>query len=452
MRYIIGIISTARRWQNGAPTRAKHVSMGNRLRIATAVIAALALGATACNLELTNPNAPTEEAVVTNLDGLLAVAVGMQGQYAQAVDDYMVTNSLITDEWGTQTRALISYQSLLTGQNFDPSYLVVSTPWAASYSVIKSANTVLTGVDQVGLGPGLRAGTMSLAKLFKAMAFGMLIQQFDKVPVVVTSGGSVPQPRAVVMDTILTLLESARSDIATVSDADLAGFRSRVAGTGLDLRNTIDAMLARYYLMAGRHDDAITAANRVNLSILSVLSYPTPTRNPIENLAFQLVYVAGLRSFSTQAEAGDRRPSYWLNTTSAGPAGVPDSVLLFLRKYSTPQESFPLYLPDEMKLIKAEAYARTNRLPEALTLINEVRTQTSSTVDEPVAGLLPVVLATQAEILAEIARQRRYELYEQGLRWEDTRRFGTALTTTPTQPFLPIPSQECNTNPANPCG
>jgi len=422
-------------------------------RVRQWVLAVALLGGAGCSLELTNPNSPTEEAVVTNLDGLLAVAVGMQGQYAQAIDDYLVTNSLVTDEWGTRTAALISYQSLLTGQNFDDSYLVVSAPWAASYSVIKSANTVLAGADQVGLGAGLRAGTVSIAKLFKAMAFGMLIQQFEEVPVVVTTEGSVPQPRAVVMDTILSLLESARADIASVTDNDLAGFRTRVAGTGFDLRATIDAMLARYYLIAGRYDDAITAANRVSPTVLSVLSYPTPTRNPVENLSLQLVYVAGLNSFATQAEAGDRRPNYWLNTTIPGPNANPvDTTLRFLRKYSTPNEPFPLWLPDEMKLIKAEAYARTSRLTEALALVNEVRTQTSSTVDEPVAGLPPVVLLTQAEILAEIARQRRYELYEQGLRWEDTRRFGTAVTTTPTLLFLPIPQQECDVNPANPCG
>ena len=414
---------------------------------------AFVLGIAACSLELTNPNAPTEEAVVSDLNGVLAVAVGMQGQYAQAIDDYLVTNSLVTDEWGTRTLSLISYQSLLTGQSFDASYLVVSAPWAGSYSVIKSANTVLAGADQVGPGTALRAGTVSLARLFKAMAFGMLIQQYEQVPTVVTTEGSVPQPRAVVMDTILSLLESARAEVAGVADADLAGFRSRVAGTGLDLRATIDAMLARYYLMAGRHDDAITAANRVSPTVLSVLSYPAPTRNPVENLAFQLTYVAGLNSFVTQAEAGDQRPAYWLNTTIPGPNANPiDSTLRFLRKYSTPTEPFPLWLPDEMKLIKAEAYARTNRLPEALVLINEVRTQTSSSLDEPVAGLPPIVLVTQAEILAEIARQRRYELYEQGLRWEDTRRFGTAITTTPTFPFLPIPQQECDVNPANPCG
>ncbi|MGI8618165.1 MAG: RagB/SusD family nutrient uptake outer membrane protein [Gemmatimonadaceae bacterium] len=418
-----------------------------------ALVAALTLGVTACDLELTNPNSPTEEAVITNTNGLLAVAVGMQAQFAFTVDDYMVTNSLVTDEWGTRTASLISYQSLLTGQNFDPGYDVVRAPWANSYNVIKSANTVLAGADQVDMSPALRAGTVATAKLFKAMALGMMLQQYEKVIITISTEGSTPQPRAVVLDTVLTLLESARSDISGFTDASLAEYRNRVAAAGFDLRNTIDAMLARYYLIAGQYANAITASDRVSRTILSVLPFPAPDRNPINNIAFGLNYVAGLRSFASQAEAGDLRPNYWLQTTVAGPAAnPPDTLLYFLRKYSTQNESFPLYLPDEMKLIKAEALARTNDLVGAMILVNQVRTQTSSTVDEPVAGLPPIVLVTQAQVLAEIARQRRYELYEQGLRWEDTRRFGTAVTTTPTFTWLPIPTRECDFNPANPCG
>ena len=87
----------------------------------------------------------------------------------------------------------------------------------------------------------------------------------------------------------------------------------------------------------------------------------------------------------------------------------------------------------------------------AAGLVNEVRTQTTSTVEEPVAGL-PALdqatqLATEAQLLAEIAKQRRYELFMQGLRWEDTRRLGTEITTTPTFTWLPTPTQECRTNP-----
>ncbi|MDQ3515638.1 MAG: RagB/SusD family nutrient uptake outer membrane protein, partial [Gemmatimonadota bacterium] len=274
----------------------------------------------------------------------------------------------------------------------------------------------------------------------------------EKVPITI-SDASVPQPRSVVMDTIFTLLESARADLATVTDAQLSEFRSQVVGTGFNQRATTDAMLARYYLMAARYNDAIAAADRVPLNVLSVFQYPDPNRNPIENLGIQLRYVAPLRSFVTQAEAGDRRPDYWVETNGPSlPANPPDTVLRPFRKYSTRNESFPVHLPDEMKLIKAEAFARTNRLAEALILINQVRTQTSSTVDEPVAGLPAIVLVTQAEMLAEIAKQRRYELYEQGLRWEDTRRFGTAITTTPTFQWLPLPQRECDANPANPCG
>src|SRR5688572_32373562 len=91
----------------------------NRWVFITALTALIA----GCSLELTNPNQPTEEAVVGDLNGVLAVAVGMQQQYAQAIEDYLVTNSLVTDEWGTRTASLIAYQSLLTGVNFDDSYL-----------------------------------------------------------------------------------------------------------------------------------------------------------------------------------------------------------------------------------------------------------------------------------------------------------------------------------------
>jgi hypothetical protein len=240
-----------------------------------------------------------------------------------------------------------------------------------------------------------------------------------------------------------------------VSVADLATFRARALGPGIDLTNTINAMLARYYLMDGQYDAAIAAANRVNLGVLSVLQYPAPTRNPIENLAFQLEYVGGLQSFVNAAQPGDRRPAYWVNTAAAAVPGNPsDSVVKPLKKYSTPNEPFPLYLPDEMKLIKAEALTRTNHLAAASALVNEVRTPTSSAVDEPVAGLpaLPAsALDTQAKLLAEIAYERRYELYMQGLRWEDTRRFGAALTTTPTFPFLPLPLTECQVNPNSGC-
>ena len=429
-----------------------------RARIIAPTLALVAM--IGCNLDLDNPNSPTEEQVSGSVDAVVAAAVGMQALYAQTVDDYVVTSALITDEWGTQGTALISYVALFTGppDEIDPSYLVVENPWSRSYLTIKTANTVLEGVEEAGLSGGLRAGVSAMAKLFKAMAYGMLIQQYEEVAIEISLTGSTLKPRAEVLDTILDLLESARTDLQGVPDAELAGFRARAEPASFSTRHTINAMLARYYLVDGQYAKAIEAADRVPPDVLSRFAYPSPTRNPIENLAFQLNggYVAGLQSWADEAEIGDRRVGYWLDTAAAQPAANPgDSALYELKKYSTPNEGFPVYLPDEMKLIKAEAYARTGQFALARGLVNEVRTQTSSPVDEPIAGLtaLPdLLLDTEAELLAEIARQRRYELYMQGLRWEDTRRFEPGLTTVPVIEFLPIPQQECNANPTRPCG
>jgi hypothetical protein len=418
-------------------------------------VAAVLAGA-ACDLTLANPNAPPAQDVLNTPDGIVALAVGMQAQYASGVGDFLIPPSLTTDEWGTTTRSLIAYQSLLTGNNFDASYGVVLAPWADAYRTIKSANDLLAHGPQVGLGAGLEAGIVSLAKLFKAMALGTIILQYQSVPIDISSAAPVPQSRAVVLDTVLALLESARADYTAVTAADLSGFNARVLGTGFNVLNTIDAMRARYYLVAGQYQQAIDAADSVKANVLSVFTYTPPAVNPIWDLAFSTAYIRALKSFKDQAEPGDGRVPYWVDTTTANQTiGNPDSVLLPLKKFSGQTDAFPVYLPDEMKLIKAEAFTQLGALDSAAFYVNAVRTQASSPVDEPVANLpaldATTQLGTAPQLLAQIAYERRYELFEQGLRWEDTRRLGTSLTTTPTLPFLPTPLQECDTNPAAGC-
>lgn len=435
--------------------RARQRTRGwSRVRLAGAL--SLALAATGCQLDLSNPNSPTEEEVLSNVEGVIALAVGMQGQFAGTVDDYATTASLVTDEWGTQSLALLSHIVLFTGEGFDNTYLTVERPWSGSYLTIKSANTLLSGVDDVPLSAGFRSGISGLAKLMKAMAFGSLIMNYEEVPIDISVAGPVPEPRDVVLDTILVLLESARADLEAVPTAELATFRTRVVGSNFDVENTINAMLARYYLMDGQYAEAVTAADRVDLGVLSVFSYPVPGRNPIENLAFQLRYVGGLQSFVDEAEPGDQRPTYWVNAAAAPlAANPPDSVIKPLAQYSDPQDPYPAYLPDEVRLIKAEALARQGQFGPAADLVNAVRMQTSSAVDEPIAGFTSEIpaanLDSEDELLDQIAYERRYELYMQGLRWEDTRRLGTARTTVPTLEFLPIPNQECLANPSSPC-
>jgi hypothetical protein len=438
-----------------------HRSMPGRLHarlkrvLRGAGILALTGAAVACDLELTNPNAPTQEEIVTSFDGLVAVAVGMQDQYASSIDDYLIPNSLVTDEWATRSLALASYTTLLTGVEIDDSYATIYLPWANSYEAIRSANTILNA--EVDMGPVFGPATSALAKLYKAMALGTLIQLYEEVPIDISVEGPVPKPRAEVLDTVLTLLEEAKEDIASVPDAQLTEFRRRVIGTTFDLANVIDAMLARYYLIDGQYASAVTAADDAlaGLEQISYFTYSAPDVNPVYNISVASQYIGAAKQWGREAEAGDARVAYWADTTVTLVSNTPEQVAA-LRRYQTQTAAFPVFLPDEMKLIKAEALVRQGaaNYPTALTLINEVRQQPAAGtgLDEPRAGLGPVVLTTETEFLTQIAYERRYELYMQGLRYEDMRRFGAAITgEAPTIDFLPIPQQECNANPSNPC-
>lgn len=427
------------------------------------LLAAAAL-VSGCELDISNPNALTEEEVLNTPAGIIALAVGMQGQLAGEFDEFVQGPGLVTDELGTPSGSLLAYRTLFAGpaSEIDADFGVVEEPFANAYRVVRSANALQANAGDVGLDAGTVTGIEALAKLFKAMALGYATMHFEQVPIDITADNPLPRPRAEVLDSVLALLEDARSDLAGVAEADLEIFRSRVLGSGFirnatvdPLRSTIDAMLARYYLLDGQYQAAIDAAARVDQTVLAVFTYPSPDINPIYNLSLQAGYVAPLYSFVTGAEPGDQRVGFWVDLTEEPFTGLPDSLLIPLNQYSERNDPIPVYLPDEATLIQAEAYTRLGQFALARAAVNEVRTQTSSPVNEPVAALAalpPEALDTEAELLSQIAYERAYELYLQGLRWEDVRRLDPYVDVEPTITFFPLPRQECVTNPAAGCG
>lgn len=411
----------------------------------------------ACNtsLDLTNPNAPTEQAALSSIDGVVGTELGMQDQFATSALIYVRAPALVTDEWGTASKALAADISLFTGEGIDPSYIVVSEPYYVTYRIARTADVVINAVPNLtGLGPAFSAGLTANAKLFKAMALGMAAQQYEQLPLNASITGGVPVPRAEAFDEVIRLLESARTDLQPYSNADLSVFAARAVSSGFDVRNTIDAMLARYYLFTGQNQQALDAASRVDLTKVSLLTYPDPGLNPIYNYSTVAGYVAPLKSWADQAEAGDKRVPFWVDLTATPPNGNPPSLSLRQFKlYATRNSPFPVYLPGEVQLIKAEAEARLNDLPAAIDDINAVRTKsgTANTPGAELPGLTALDLPTQNDVLAQIAYERRYELFSQGLRWEDLRRLGSIIGVQPKVDFLPMPQAECTTNPNAGC-
>ncbi|MEP6729602.1 MAG: hypothetical protein ABJE10_03135, partial [bacterium] len=78
----------------------------HRFRQCAVALAALALSG--CELNLQNPNAPTESQVTTSVDGVIALATGLQGRFATSYGAYAYTAGLVTDEFAATSAALIS--------------------------------------------------------------------------------------------------------------------------------------------------------------------------------------------------------------------------------------------------------------------------------------------------------------------------------------------------------
>lgn len=420
-----------------------------RLRLVAVALAAFAAGG--CDLDVSNPNAVTPEEVFENIDGVLAAAVGMQDIYANAMADFVQASALVTDEWGTRSQALLAWTSLLTGENFEDSYGTVEDPWAAAYRVIAAADNLIEGAPAVGLAPTFENAVLSLAHLYRGMALGQLYLHYASAPLAIDQDNPPAVDRAEVLAAALSAFDQAAAHWAATDPDELSGFNTRVLAPGFDMEETIEAMRARYNLFAGNWQAAMNAAESVDLSVLSVIPYSGTDENPIYDLSLETAYVAGLQSFVDDAEPGDERVEFWIDLATAGPQSNTDTMLVHLGQYSDPGDDFPVYLPDEMRLIRAEAHARLGQLEEARNLINAVRTQCESAVNEPVACLPPLTdaeLATLEDVLAQIAYERRYELYMQGLRWEDVRRLDAYIAADAWLAFLPIPEQEClaNTN------
>jgi starch-binding outer membrane protein, SusD/RagB family len=409
-------------------------------------VAALSIAATACDLDLQDPNIPTEEEVISSPQTLAQVAVGLQAEYSNQLAAPVYVTGLVTNELGAGPATFESIYTLDAGVNPATNEFGASTsPWAGQYRVVRIADVLIDNAQNVGFGPGTTSGLLALGKLYKAMALGNLIQIYERIPLNV--GPNIRSPefadRQTVINAVIGLLQEAAQHLQQQAPSD--EFRTQILAPGFNLPNTVQAMLARYSLIAGDLAGARTAAQAVDLNVFSELRFAAADPNPVWNLLVNGGNSTEMRpkaSFRLQAEAGDQRVDFWTNPADRqGFVSVIDD----FDRYSEPTHSYPAYLPDEMRLIRAEVAAREGSLPEALALVNEVRTQCTSPHPEPVACLPALTLAdvpTQQAMLDEILRQRNYELFLQHVRWSDLRRFERPVK----YQWMPVPGTECDRN------
>jgi starch-binding outer membrane protein, SusD/RagB family len=410
-----------------------------------------------CSLDVTNPNNPTQDQVLSTQEGINALAIGMQGYYSTtALDAIIVTTAVTSRELAINTTLANLVELEEGGNQLSTDNSNILGLWSDLYHVIGMADDLLGSVNNVDMAAGTRSGIIALADLYKAMSLGYLAQSFQKAPADVESDGKAGfSDRTTLLQTAIDLLNNGLNEINTTATS--SEFNSNILGPGFNLQNTLEAYLARYELLNGQYQDAINAANTVDLTVKSVFSYSTLNINPIYNEIYQNKYYAPRDSFGTPlTEPGDNRLNFYF---------VPDSGFSNPDKYpidglggffATATSPIPAYLPGEMHLIKAEAYARLGDLSSAVDEINAVRTKTPAQDPFGVGASLPAYSGpvTTDSVLTEIYRQRCAELFLTGMRFDDERRFDRpappADMTERNRIYYPYPDQERLNNPNTP--
>ena len=348
----------------------------------------------------------------------------------------------------------------------------VSGFWTAIYSSVNRANLLIGVIPTVTTIPeATRADVMGQAYFIRALGFHNLVKYWGPVPIPtkVTTGpdeskGYVRTPVNDVYTQILKDLDSAQALTRNTTNTRYAtptaarALRARVlfyragltgnANSQADYQAALDAANS---VLTGRDTLVVAYAD-----LFTVLG--SNTTEDIFRVAFNATETNGLSNYYLSVGRAEVAPSAGLDaaytagdlrkTVSVRPSGVAARPLNGTKWSARPgTEHVHVIRLAEVVLIKAEALARLNRLPEAVAQYNKVRVR---------AGLARHTLGdqvtTQANVISQIELERRLELALEGDRWPDLIRLGRVVQVKGIQDRLgqllfPIPLRDVRVSP-----
>ena len=415
------------------------------------VVMAAMLSVTSCKKDYTDPSRATEDRVLSSPNGLTGVTVGLQRVYslgrASSLYNIVSINGLITKELVLLNPGnLPEYQLVQGGAAVDGTNTMLAGLWTSSNKIIYDADNVIANAGGLA-DKGYASGLIGYASIFKALSLGALSMFWEQIPAGVGQNvGFIPR-----MEGYAKAIQTIDEALAAINANPISPSFLANIPAGIDIVNTLRALKARYSLFSGNYEQALAAANAVDLTKKSTLDFEAANPNPIYDVAgsnFNVYQPIGDNMGlppGLQPDAGDLRIPFYM-----APSGSPATPFVMQGFAASTTTSFPIYLPGEMTLIKAEAYARmaTPDLTSALAELNKVVTKSPASDPLGVGADLPPLAGpfTQAQILDLIYKHRSIELYMSGLRIEDMRRFNRPNTER-TRNFLPYPFRERDNNP-----
>jgi hypothetical protein len=380
-----------------------------------------------CKKDYVNPGAATDEQVFSSPQGLTGVTTGLQRVYTagrasslynRIALDGLLTNQLIVLNQGNTAE----FQLQTGGGSVDGTNTILGGLWTSSNKIIYDADKVITSAEALA-DKSYASGLIAHATIFKALALSDLAMFWEKIPAGIGQNVSFTDRK----DGFTKAIEAIDKALAAINTAAISASFTANIPAGIDIPQTLRALKARLALQSGDYAKALTEANAVDLTKKSTFNFNTTNLNPIfetatstNNVYAPIDSTLGLPP-SIAPALNDKRVPFYVSTNAATPRFRVNG---FGAASTTP---WPIYLPGEMTLIKAEAYARqaTPDLANALVELNKVITKTPASDPFGVgADLPPSAGLTQAQILELIYKHRSIELYMSGLKLEDMRRFG----------------------------
>lgn len=413
-------------------------------------IAASLLLFQSCTKDYINPNAVNNDQAFSSPQGMTGVANGLQRIYtdrrASSLYNKTTINGLVTRELTVLNQGNTGeYQLQLGGGSVDGTNTLMSGLWTSSNKIIFDADKVIAGAQNLA-DKGVASGLIGYVSIFKALALGDMSMFWEKVPAGIGVNVNFID-RVQGFTNAISAIDAALTAINT--NPISAGFLNNIPA-GINIVNTLHALKARYSLYIGNYAQALTEANAASLTIRSTFNFTTVNLNPIFETATSTNNVTAVINTATlglpagiQPDPADKRLPFY--TTAA----YNSKILGFA---AAPTTAWPAYLPGEMTLIKAEAYARqaVPDLVNALLELNKIVTKTPASDPFGVgADLPPLIGLTQPQILEQIYKHRSIELYMSGLKLEDMRRFARPNAER-TRNLLPYPFLERDNNPNTP--
>ena len=405
--------------------------------------------ASSCSKEYLDPSRAKTDVALNTQQGLTAVTIGLQRVYTLSRTGVMfnsiAANGFVTNEFSLLNSGNIPELQLSTGGNaVDGTNTILFNLWTSANKIIYDADLVIANANNLG-DKGYAAGLIAYSSIFKALALGNMSQYWERIPdgtgrnvAFITRAAGFAKAIAV-LDNALTVI--AANPIPT-------SFNSNVPAS-INIINTLHALKARYALFSGNYPLALTEANAVDITRSSSFAFDAASPNILfsiisSNNVFQPLNAnLGLTGANVPDAADKRIPFYTFF------AGTPTATIRMGGFATTTSTAFPIYLPGEITLIKAEVLARQPDLTNALIELNKVVTKTTDPFG--VAAALPALTGTytQQQLLDLIYKHRSIELFASGLKLEDMRRFGRP-TTDRKRNFFPYPFQERDNNPNTP--